>query len=501
MNRLVAFIALVIAVCVGVIVGSWTTVRAGHPPFLPASGHSVLLGTNSSFIGNQVSFQNGFGPVVKKVLPAVVNIATSKIVRNDSTQNLTPFFSDPFFRDFFGNGFSQPFRAPRQQREHSLGSGVIIAPDGYILTNNHVVEGASDIKVSLADRRELKGTIVGTDPKTDLAVVRVSATGLPTIAMADSAKLQVGEFCLAIGDPFGVGETVTMGIVSAIGRGGLGIEDYEDFIQTDAAINPGNSGGPLVNVNGDIIGINTAILAGNSGGNQGVGFAIPSTMARQVTDQILKHGKVVRGSLGVIVEPVTPALAKAFALSGEPHGALVSQVQPGSAAERAGFKPGDIILQLNGEPVIDSRTLSLKIANMAPGTTVNLRIFRDHQEKDVSATLGELQPSAQKGGKSSGGNENSGPRLGVAIEPLTPDVAAQLQIPANTPGLVVTDVQSGSPAAEAGLHQGDVIQEVNRKPVRSAADFQQAIRQAGNQPVLLLIQRGKNHVYVVVEPQ
>ncbi|HTS66437.1 MAG TPA: DegQ family serine endoprotease [Candidatus Acidoferrales bacterium] len=501
MSRLATLIGLIIAVCIGVAVGSWATVTAGHPPFLTASAHPVLLASASSPVGNLISFQNGFVPVVKKDLPAVVNIASSKIVRPAGGGQNLPFFSDPFFRDFFGNGFSQQFRVPREQREHSLGSGVIIAADGYILTNNHVVDGASDIKVSLYDKRELKGTIVGTDPKTDLAVVRVSATNLPVIAMADSSKLQVGEFCIAIGDPFGVGETVTMGIVSATGRGGLGIEDYEDFIQTDAAINPGNSGGALVNVNGDLIGVNTAIVSGGSGGNQGVGFAIPASMARQVTEQILKHGKVVRGSLGVIIEPVTAELARAFGLTGQPRGALISQVQPDSGASRAGLQRGDIILQLNGEPVIDSRTISLKISTMAPGTNVTLRIFRNGQEKDVTATLGELQTAAGNSGQPAGGNESGGPRLGIGIEPLTPDIASQLHLPANTGGVVVTDVQSGSAAEEAGLRQGDVIQEVNRKPVRNTNDFQQAMRQGGNQPVLLLIQRGSDHVFVVVEPR
>ena len=272
---------LLAALIVGVLAGSWITTRV----FAFTEGNA----------DSQVSFTNGFASVAKKALPAVVNIASSKIIRFPD-QGQSPFFSDPFFRQFFGDDFS---RLPREQRQRSLGSGVIVNSDGYILTNSHVVAGADEIKISLGDKREFKGRIVGTDPKTDVAVVKIEVKGLPTLTFGDSSKVQVGEFALAVGNPFGIGQTLTMGIISATGRRGLEIEDYEDFIQTDAAVNPGNSGGALVNVHGELIGINTAIVSGGGGGNQGVGFAVPINMARAVMDEIVKHGKVTRGWLGV----------------------------------------------------------------------------------------------------------------------------------------------------------------------------------------------------------
>ena len=360
------------------------------------------------------------------------------------------------------------------------------------------MNGASDIKVSLFDKRELKGTVVGTDPKTDLAVIKIKASDLPVLGLADSSKIAVGQFCLAIGDPFGVGQTVTMGIISATGRGGLGIEDYEDFIQTDAAINPGNSGGALTDVNGNLIGINTAIVSGG-GGNQGVGFAVPVNMARHVTDEILAHGKVVRGSLGVLIEAVTPELAEAFGLPGEPRGALISQIEPNSAASQAGLRKGDIILAVNGSPIADDRALSLIVSAMAPGTELKLQVFRDRHEQDVVARLEEMPAAASTAAES--GSASGGPRLGVSVETLTPQIAQQIGVPASTSGVVVTEVQGASPAEEANLRQGDVIQEVNHKPVKNSAEFQQAIHQAGNQPVLMLIERGSDHLFVVVSPK
>jgi serine protease Do len=297
------------------------------------------------------SFEEGFSPVIQTVLPAVVNIASSRIVR--LPEEGTPFFSDPWFQQFFGKDFSRQFRVPREQRERSLGSGVIFSRDGYILTNSHVVEKATDVRIFRANH-EFRARVVGADPKTDIAVLKIEERNLPVITIGDSSKVRVGEFALAVGDPFGVGQTVTMGIVSATGRGGFGIEDIEDFIQTDAAVNPGNSGGALVNVRGELIGINTAILSG-SGGNQGVGFAIPVNMARSVMEQIVKSGRVVRGWLGVVIQPVTPGVAKAFGLPGEPRGALIGDVVPDGPATRAGIHKGDIILEVNGEIIREPR--------------------------------------------------------------------------------------------------------------------------------------------------
>ena len=498
-RRILAMVLVIAALFVGGLAGSWATAKTGRSPFAPAEVPMWISTAAGADIGNQVSFVNGFVPVVKRVLPAVVNIASSKIIRSPDRGPQAPFFSDPFFQQFFGDEFSQQFRAPREQREHSLGSGVIVSPDGHILTNNHVVEGATEIKVSLSDKRELSARIVGTDPKTDVAVLKVEAKNLPVLTFGDSSKMQVGDFAIAVGNPFGVGQTVTMGIISAIGRGGLGIEDYEDFIQTDAAINPGNSGGAMVNVRGELIGINTAIISGG-GGNQGVGFAVPVNMARGVMDQILKSGKVTRGWLGVAVQTLTPAVAKAFGLTGQPRGALITDITPNSPAARSGLAKGDVILEMNGEPVSDSRALSLKISMLSPGTAVRLKVSRNGQEREVSVSLGEL-PSKTAGNQETGGGSGGGPRLGVSVEPLTPQLARQLGVSPQTMGVVLGDVQAGSVAEEAGLQRGDIVEEVNRKPVASVDEFLRSVRQAGNQPILFLINRGGGHLFIVVEPR
>ncbi len=444
----------------------------------------------------RVSFTDGFAPVVQPVLPAVVNIHASKIVK--MSQQQMPFMNDPMFRQFFGQQFGPQSQEPQQQREHSLGSGVIVSNDGYILTNNHVVDGASDIKVSLKDKREFKAQVVGTDPKTDLAVLKIPATGLTAITFGDSAKAQVGDFVLAIGNPFGVGETVTMGIISAMQRSGLGIEDYEDFIQTDAAINPGNSGGALINVHGDLIGINTAILTGEEGGgNEGVGFAIPINMARGIMEQLVKSGKVSRGYIGVGIEAVTPDLAKAFGME-TPEGALVGEVEPDSPGSKAGLQRGDIILSVDGQPVSDERDLRLRIAAMSPGQTVKLEIVRNGQKQTVSVTLAEFP---DKTATSSEGQPSSTALEGVQVDELTPQIAREIGLPAGTTGVVISDVDASSSAAEAGLQRGDVIQEVNRQPVSSVEQYEKAIRATGNGEVLLLINRGGATRYVAISGQ
>ena len=431
----------------------------------------------------------GFAPVVKKVLPAVVSITSTKISKIPTGfDGQIP--DDPIFRQFFGNDFNGnlPRRAPQQQRERGLGSGVVMTPDGYILTNNHVVDGATDVSVALADKREFKAKVVGTDPKSDLAVLKIDAANLPCITVGDSSRVEVGDYALAVGNPFGVGQTVTMGIVSATGRSHLGIEDYEDFIQTDAPINPGNSGGALVNDHGELIGVNTAIIAHGSDGNQGIGFAIPVNMARTVMQQIVEHGKVTRAYLGIIPQDVTPAIAKAFGEK-DPRGALVGDVSPNSPAQKSGLANGDIILEVNGKPVADSNALRMTISMMAPDSSVNLKVLRNGAERAFTVTLGEL-PTTEAAVRNSGHGSSDSALSGVSVQTLDADTARALKLPPQTQGVVVTNVNPSSDAAEAGLQRGDVIQEVNRKPVTNTSQFEQAVRSSTEKPLLLVNRNG-----------
>lgn len=375
---------------------------------------------------------------------------------------------------------------PRKQYEHSLGSGVVVRSDGYILTNNHVIDGANEITVTFDNKREMKAKLVGTDAKTDIAVLKVDATNLPTIAMADSSQARVGDLVLAMGSPFGLKQTVTMGIVSARGRTGLGIEDYEDFIQTDASINPGNSGGALLNTRGELIGINTAILA-NNGGNQGVGFAVPANLARSVMAQVMDHGKVVRGYLGLLPQDITPAMAQALH-SKQTEGVLVGDVTAGAPAAAAGVQRGDVILNLNGQKVEDSNQLRMRVSMTPPGTTVQLRVLHDGSEKTVAVKLAEMP--ANVGGSVEKSEEGSG--AASALEGVSVEAS-------KGHGVTVTDVEQGSPAAVAGLRGGDTILEVNRASVSSVADFDKAMRNVGNGATLLLVKRGDNTFYIAVQ--
>ena len=379
-----------------------------------------------------------------------------------------------------------------ERREQSLGSGVIVSPEGYVLTNNHVVDGATDIKVTLSDKRELKAKIVGTDPKTDIAVLKLDGSGFPAITLGDSSKVQVGDYALAIGDPFGVGQTVTMGIVSAKGRGNLGIEDYEDFIQTDAPINPGNSGGALVNDRGELIGINTAILSGGSGGNQGIGFAVPVNLAREVMTEILDYGKVTRGYLGVMIQPITPAMAKALGES-QPQGVLVGDVTADGPAKGSGVERGDIILALNGTPMNDSNQLRNDVSMMPPGETVKLKISRNGAIHEISVKLGELPGSKELAQNNQKGTSKNALE-GVSVENLDAATAQQLGLPAGMKGVVVTDISPSSPEADSGLHKGDVIQQVNHQPVHNVAEFDAGVHK-GRSNIAARVPRRHNPVH------
>lgn len=490
-RRWVATVVVLVALAAGGVLSQGLKDWTGHSvlgagktaPTIAAEGAPVNLG----------NFSNGFSSVLKPALPAVVNIRTSKVVKAQG-RNGSPF-NDPFFRQFFGDQFGQGNQRP--EREQSLGSGVIITTDGTVLTNNHVIDGATDIKVYLSDKREFKATLVGTDPKTDVAVLKIEAKDLPTLPLGNSTSLQVGDLIFAIGDPFGIGETATMGIVSATGRGGLGIENYEDFIQTDAAINPGNSGGAMIDLHGNLVGINTAILTGGGGGNQGVGFAIPINLVRNVMGQIREHGKVVRGYMGVYIQDVTPDIAKQFNLS-ETRGALIGDVSADTPGARAGLKRGDVILALNGREVSGANQLRLEISQTPPGTPVKLKVWRDGKTQDLGLTLGELPEKAER---ASMGEEGGGGLEGVDVQDLTPDIARQLNLHAGTRGVVISSVDPSSAAAAHGLREGDVIQEVNHKPVTNVEEYRHALAGADKQPILLLVNHGGVTGYVVVEPR
>jgi serine protease Do len=373
-----------------------------------------------------------------------------------------------------------------------------VTKDGYILTNNHVVDGADQVKVSLQDGREFTAKVIGRDPKSDVAVIKVDAKDLPAVPMANSDKVEVGDVVLAIGNPFGIGQTVTTGIVSATGRGGATDLDYEDFIQTDAAINPGNSGGALVDAEGRLIGINTAILS-RSGGNQGIGFAIPVNLTRDVMQGLIKDGHVTRGFLGVMIQDLTPALAKEFQVK-EGTGALVGDVTSDSPAEKAGFKTGDVITEFDGKKVTDSRHLKLEVARLQPGQKVQAKVMRDGSSKTIDVTVGEL-PGAERlaKGDSQGKNEDTGTLNGVTVGDLDRGARQQFELPANIKGAVVTDVAPDSPAAEAGLRPGDVIQEINRKPVRNAEEAVKMTEKTETKTTLLRFWRNGGSHFIVVD--
>ena len=432
--------------------------------------------------------------IAKAVTPAIVAIQSTQVIKTQQS----PFLNDPFFRQFFGNIFPQ---VPREQREHALGSGVILTPDGYIVTNNHVIAKATEISVTLSDKRSFKGKVVGADPQTDVAVVKIDGKGLPTAAFGDSDKLKVGDIVMAFGNPFGQYFTVTRGSVSALGRSGGGIEEIQNFIQTDAAINPGNSGGALVNVHGQVVGINTAILSGNSGpggegGFVGIGFAIPSNMVKHVMEDLIKTGKVSRGYLGVAIRDLDDGLAKQFKVP-DTAGALIEDVTSGGPGDKAGLKTGDVIRRLNGQTIEDAGQLTAEITNLSPGSVATLDILRDGNPMTIKVTLGERPANL---GTSAGlGNIQQGALRGLSVQNLTPQIRDQLGLPATVTGVVITQVDPNSPAAQYGLQEGDVIESVNRQPVHNVMEFNRAASQAKGQ-TLLRINRQGTGIFVVISP-
>ena len=469
----------------------------GHrvfPQFALAEG-SGLDGPEIDTLERQ---NKAYERIAESVTPAIVAIQSTQVIKVQQS----PFMMDPFFRQFFGNMAPQ-FGVPREQREHALGSGVIVSGDGFIVTNNHVVSKATQIEVLLSDQRSFKGKVMGADPQTDIAVIKIDAQNLPVVPFGDSGQMKVGDTVMAFGNPFGQYFTVTRGSVSALGRSLSDPDKFEDFIQTDAAINPGNSGGALVNVRGQVIGINTAIVSGNSGpGGEGsfigIGFAIPSNTAKHVMEDLIKTGKVSRGYLGVSITSLREDLAKQFKVP-DTSGALVNDVTPGGPADKAGIKNGDVIRKLDGKTVAGADQLTAMVTNINPGTEVALDILRDGKPMTIHLTLGE-RPANLSVTPGVGKAPSEGTLRGITVQNLTPDVRDQLGLPPNVRGVVISELDPSSPAAQGGIQPGDVIEGINRHPVNSVTDFNRLAAEAKGQ-TLLRINRQGNGLFVVISPE
>jgi len=465
---------------------------------------SSTQGLDGADINNLEQLNKAYERIAQAVTPGIVNIQTTAVVKVSQS----PFMMDPFFRQFFGDQIPGFGGIPRNQVEHALGSGIIVSPDGYILTNNHVIAKASDIKVLLSDKREFKGKVVGADPQTDIAVIKIDGSNLPTVPIGDSASLHVGDTVMAFGNPFALNFTVTRGTVSALGRSQLGIEGrnsgggFENFIQTDAAINPGNSGGALVNVRGQVVGVNTAILSGNSGPGgegsfMGVGFAIPSNMAKHVMQDLVKTGKVSRGYLGATVGVVTGDLAQEFKIP-DTAGAMVEDVAPGGPAEKAGLKAGDVVRKFNGQSVEDQTSLTDMVAESSPGSTATLDIIRNGQPMTIKVTLAERPANLAVVARGPTKALEEGALRGVQVQNLTPEVRQELDLPGAVQGVVVTQVDRNSPAAQA-LTQGDIIESINREPVRNTTEFTRLAAEAKGRTLLRVVRQGQG-LFVVITP-
>jgi serine protease Do len=455
----------------------------------------VVSSSNADAAGLQ---DKGFVEVVKKAKPAVVHIRVEKSVDSTSqSEQYDEMFNNPFFERFFGPQYRQNPNTPqRQQKQQGQGSGFIISKDGDILTNNHVVEGADKITVILSDEREFSAKLIGTDPQSDVALIKIEDGGqLPTLPLGNSEALEVGEWVIAIGNPFGLSQTVTVGVVSATGRSSVGINEYENFIQTDAAINPGNSGGPLLNIEGEVIGINSALFS-RTGGYMGIGFAIPINMVKTIQTQLKDSGKVTRGWLGVVIQNVDENLAKSFGLN-RAEGILVSEVQPESPAAQGGIKQGDVILQLNGAKLTDVADLRNRVALLRPDAIATLDIIRDGKEKTIKIDIGERPNDPAKIARDSKENNNL-EQFGLAFQDLTPELAERLGYADNT-GVVVSQVESGSPASSAGMRPGQLIEEVNQKRVHNLKDLQAEVaRSTDPKRLLLRVRSGNFSQYVVL---
>jgi len=475
----------------------------------------VARADSRSDIQRVSGLSNSFADIIEKASPAVVKIESTRVIKASEQQGNNPFMSDPFFQQFFGGRGQQP----RDQREGGIGSGVLVSSGGYILTNNHVVDKATNLTVELSDGRTFKGKTVGTDPQTDVAVVKISADNLPSMAWGNSEAARVGDLCFAIGNPFGQDHTVTMGIVSAKGRnlreGGAGAAlRVQSFIQTDAAINPGNSGGALINARGELIGMNTMILTGGNsfggeGGSIGIGFAVPSNMAKQVFDQLVKNGKVTRGYMGVRLTDIKSEDAPFLGLK-DGHGAAVSSVDKEGPGGKAGLKATDIIVGIDGKPVADSNDLTMAVISHQPGETITLDVVRDTKPMTVKVTLAQ-RPSGLEADKSNdndanssdnGDNSDSGSATirGIHVSPLTPEIAQQIGAPSSVKGVVVMSVDPDSSSADS-IVRGMVITAVNREPVSNIGDFKRLMNAAGNKAVLLTYNVNGQAGFTVVQPK
>jgi len=487
-----AFI-LVIGVFVGLVLSSHVGVITQLPAKNQVSSKSIDILTQLSEAQSEVA---------AVATPSVVNIATTRVIKSRDEVPLD-LFDDPFFRRFFGDQLPHP-NVPKEHKEQSLGSGVIVSEDGYIVTNNHVIEKAQEIKVLLSNKKDYKAKLIGADPKTDIAVIKIDAKGLSALRWGDSNQLKVGEVVFAIGNPFALNQTVTMGMISAVGRANVGIADYEDFIQTDAAINPGNSGGALINARGELIGINTAILS-RSGGYQGIGFAVPSSMARQVMDSLVKYKKVVRGWLGVSIQEVTSDLAEEFGVK-DLKGALVSGVMKGSPAEKAGIKQGDVILQFNGKTVEDTGHLRNMVSQTPIGTNVRVRLLRQKKEIDAEVTIAELPKKiAETQSRPEEGpdqEQENGALTGLVVRELTPDIARRMGIDEQEKGVIAVKVDPDSRVYEGGVRPGDLILQINQKNIVTLEDYKQAATKIKSKDrALLLIRRKGEDLFVTIRPE
>jgi Do/DeqQ family serine protease len=472
----------------------------------PQSAAKVAPATTTTPITHAIAGgRDSYADIVNIAAPAVVTVRVSGKARVSPTGlESDPGDQDDLLRRFFGDGFGQrqgprgPQMPRRSPRLSGLGSGVMVTTDGYILTNNHVVDGSDDIKVDLTDDRTLSAKVVGTDKASDLALLKVSGTDFKALPLGNSDNVQVGDVVLAVGNPMGIGQTVTMGIISAKGRStGPGDGSYEDFLQTDAPINRGNSGGALVNMKGELVGINSQILS-NTDGNIGIGFSIPVNMAKSVMDQLRTKGKVTRAQLGVTVQQVTSDMAQNLGLK-HAGGAIVSSVTPGSAAEHAGVKQGDVIESFNGQQVHDYNSLRNRVAAAGPGSTADLTIVRDGAEKHLSVKLDEANPEKVARGGDGESDSTDKASLGVSVAPITPEMASRIGAK-SAQGLVVQNVDPDGRAADAGIQAGDVIEAVNRQPVKTVEDLRGALKRTADKPVLLLINRQGSNIFVTVKP-